>query len=103
MSGLNRIGAAAFQVAKLPSSLITKDNYAYITDDASWSRVNSEITYTIWTGSENVTVREDHTKLNDRVKGTVIGYSTLEDISIPTSRRSRTLRRWIWSLRRLKP
>ena len=81
MSGLNRIGAAAFQVAKLPSSLITKDNYAYITDDASWSRVNSEITYTIWTGSENVTVREDHTKLNDRVKGTVIGYSTLEDIS----------------------
>ncbi|WP_459690173.1 S-layer homology domain-containing protein, partial [Agathobaculum sp. TL06] len=81
MSGLNRIGAAAFKVAKLPSSLITKDNYAYITDDASWSRVNSEITYTIWTGSENVTVREDHTKLNDRVKGTVIGYSTLEDIS----------------------
>ena len=39
------------------------------------------MTYTIWTGSENETVREDHTKLNDRVKGTVIGYSTLEDIS----------------------
>ncbi len=80
MSGLNRVSAAAFQVDSIPSDLVTKDNYAYITSDASWVQTNSVITYTIWTGSENVTVREDHTRLSDRTKGTVIGYSTLSDI-----------------------
>ena len=80
MSGLNRVSAAAFQVDSIPSDLVTKDSYAYITSDASWVQTNSVITYTIWTGSENVTVREDHTRLSDRTKGTVIGYSTLSDI-----------------------
>ena len=80
MGGLNRVGAAAFSVTTLPTDLVTKDNYAYIVDDASWSRVNSEVTYTIWTGTEYITVKEDHTRLNDRVKGSVIGYSSLDEI-----------------------
>ena len=80
MGGLNRVGAAAFSVTTLPTDLVTKDNYAYIVDDASWSRVNSEVTYTIWTGTEYITVKEDHTRLSDRVKGSVIGYSSLDEI-----------------------
>ena len=80
MDGLNRVGAAAFSVAAIPDELVTKDNYAYIVGDASWSRVNSEVTYTIWTGTEYITVKEDHTRLNDRVKGSVIGYSSLDAI-----------------------
>ena len=80
MDGLNRVGAAAFSVAAIPDELVTKDHYAYIVGDASWSRVNSEVTYTIWTGTEYITVKEDHTRLNDRVKGSVIGYSSLDAI-----------------------
>lgn len=79
MDGLKQLGAISVVTGKpLPTNIQTKDNYAYLLSDAYHTQGTNRMTYTIWTGSEEVTVEEAGSKLNDRKKGTVIGYRELK-------------------------
>ena len=66
----------------LPNNFDTNDNYGYIIKDAY--KDGDYSVYQVWTGTENVEVREEvtHTSAenstNARLKGDVIGYSTIE-------------------------
>ena len=81
MNGLNRIGALALAVdAGTDLSGIksqTWNNYGFILTDAKWVVVNETMEYTIWTGTETLTVREDYNNLDDRQARTAIGYDKL--------------------------
>ena len=81
MNGLNRIGALALEVdpgTKLSEiSAQTWNNYGFILTDAKWVVVNETMEYTIWTGTETLTVREDYSNLDDRQARTAIGYDKL--------------------------
>ena len=81
MNGLNRIGALALEVdpgTKLSEiSAQTWNNYGFILTDAKWVVVNETMEYTIWTGTETLTVREDYNNLDDRQARTAIGYDKL--------------------------
>ena len=85
MNGLDRIGALAVQVnANLDKvSAKTWNHYGFITEDAWWITKNKTLAFKMWTGSEYITVQEDHSTLNDRQARTVIGYDTLTEISAP--------------------
>ena len=85
MNGLDRIGALAVQVnANLDKvSAKTWNHYGFITEDAWWITRNKTLAFKMWTGSEYITVQEDHSTLNDRQARTVIGYDTLTEISAP--------------------
>ena len=85
MNGLDRIGALAVQVnADLDKvSAKTWNHYGFITEDAWWITRNKTLAFKMWTGSEYITVREDHNTLNDRQARTVIGYDSLTEISAP--------------------
>ena len=78
-NGLDRVRVAAVQASDKLSDVNGKsnDNYAYITADAV-KKANGDISYTIWNGSENLTVLEENGTASDRAKGTVIGYSTVD-------------------------
>lgn len=79
MDGLKQLGAISVVTGKpLPTNIQTKDNYAYLLSDAYHTQSTNKMTYTIWTGSEEVTVEETGSKLSDRKKGTVIGYRELK-------------------------
>ena len=66
----------------LPNNFETNDNYGYIVKDAY--KDGDYSVYKVWTGTETVEVREDVTYKSDvsdkdaRLKGDVIGYSTIE-------------------------
>lgn len=81
VDGLNKVAAITATVGKLPTTTTSNDYYAYIVDDAYKSGSN-EITYTIWNGSENVTVTEEKSSAANRAKNTLIGYSSLSDAKV---------------------
>ena len=68
----------------LPNNFDTNDNYGYIVKDAY--KDGDYSVYKVWTGTETVEVREEvtyptpfvETSTNARLKGDVIGYSTIE-------------------------
>ena len=66
----------------LPNNFDTNDNYGYIVKDAY--KDGDYSVYQVWTGTETVEVREEvtynstETHKNARLKGDVIGYSTIE-------------------------
>ena len=74
--------AVSMNAADLPNNFDTNDNYGYIVKDAY--KDGDYSVYKVWTGTETVEVREDVTYESDvsdkdaRLKGDVIGYSTIE-------------------------
>ena len=66
----------------LPNNFDTNDNYGYIVKDAY--KDGDYSVYQVWTGTETVEVREEvtynstETHKDARLKGDVIGYSTIE-------------------------
>ena len=83
LNGLNRIGALALQVTNNANlDALTYDswnNYGYILTDAKFvGNSNKTMTYTIWTGTEAIEVQEDYNDLDQRLKGTLIGFNDLE-------------------------
>lgn len=81
VDGLNKVAAITATVGKLPTTTASNDYYAYIVDGAYVSGSN-EITYTIWNGSENVTVTEKKSSAANRAKNTLIGYGSLSDAKV---------------------
>ena len=81
LNGLDRVRLASAEVAagKTINDVTgsSNDNYAYITSDAV-KRANGDVTYTLWNGSENLSVTEENGNATSRAKGTVIGYSTID-------------------------
>ena len=89
LGGLDRIGALAIQVSNDADlddlSYDSWNNYGYILTDAKFvANSNKTMTYTIWTGTEAIEVQEDYNTLNNRLKGTLIGFNKLErgDINV---------------------
>lgn len=84
MNGLDRIGALALQVDDNTDlsaiSSQTWGHYGFILTDAKWVVRNKTMEYTIWDGSQTLTVQEDYNNLNDRQARTAIGYDTLTPI-----------------------
>ena len=80
-NGLDRVRLASVAVANGHTigeiSGTSNDNYGYITADAV-ERSNGDVTYTLWNGSENLTVKEENGTASDRAKGTVIGYGSID-------------------------
>ena len=78
MNGLDRIGALAVEVSDFTGLVKTWSNYGYIVTKPT--RIDSKtITYTVWTTNGNVEVQEEKSNINDRAKGTVIGFDTLNE------------------------
>ena len=76
--GLTRVKMAAVKVQSTDLVGESSDNYAYIVTGGSQA-AGGDVKYTIWTGSENVTVTEDTSySKNARAKGTLIGYSEID-------------------------
>ena len=53
-------------------------NYAFITKDAV-KLANGNIKFTVWTGNANVEVIAEKSRENDFTKGTIVGYTAIED------------------------
>ena len=76
--------AVSMNSANLPGNFDTNDNYGYIVKDAY--KDGDYSVYQVWTGTETVEVREEvtypvpfvETSTNARLKGDVIGYSTIK-------------------------
>ena len=76
--GLTRVKLAAVKVQSTDLVGESSDNYAYIVTGGSQAS-GGDVKYTIWTGTENVTVTEDTSySRNTRAKGTLIGYSEID-------------------------
>ncbi|WP_122790798.1 S-layer homology domain-containing protein [Intestinibacillus sp. Marseille-P6563] len=76
-NGLTRVMMASVLVNSTSITGKSSDNYGYIVTDGSRTS-SGDTQYTIWTGSENVTVTENTSySKGDRAKGTLIGYSTI--------------------------
>ena len=56
----------------------TQNNYGYITSDA-YTSASGYITFGLWTGAEQKTVTFKSSSAGTYTKGTVIGYSTIEE------------------------
>ena len=56
----------------------TQDNYGYVTSDAYIS-ASGYMTFGLWTGAEQKTVTFKGTNTGDFTKGTVIGYSSIDE------------------------
>ena len=77
-NGLTRVRMAAVKVESTDLVGESSDNYAYIVTGGSQAS-GGDVKYTIWTGTENVTVTEDTSySRNTRAKGTLIGYSEID-------------------------
>ncbi len=78
MGGLTRIGAMTVEVSALPDTLTTKDNYAYILDDAVKTGSDT-VSYPIWNGTQKIDATEKFSgNLSERAAGTVIGYKSID-------------------------
>ena len=53
-------------------------NYGFITKDAV-KLSNGNIKFTVWTGAENVEVVAEKSRENDFTKGTIVGYTAIND------------------------
>ena len=78
-NGLTRVMMASVLVNSTSITGQSSDNYGYIVTEGARTP-SGDTKYTIWTGSENVTVTEDTSYAKgDRAKGTLIGYSSITD------------------------
>ena len=82
VSGLSRVSYAGVEFkGKLENLGVTNGNtnYAYVTADSYEVKLDNDtyVTYSIWNGSENVTVFEKGTTA--RAKGTVLKYDTIDN------------------------
>ena len=83
-NGLKRVRLASVKVADTSVSGESSDNYAYIVSDAVENE-NGKTAITIWTGTENKDVVVDtsyDSEDNEYTKGTLIGYSTIDEQNI---------------------
>ena len=83
-NGLKRVRLASVKVDDTSVSGESSDNYAYIISDPIENE-NGKTAITIWTGTENKDVVVDtsyDSEDNDYTKGTLIGYSTIDDQNI---------------------
>ena len=83
-NGLKRVRLASVKVDNTGVSGKSSDNYAYIISDPIENE-NGKTAITIWTGTENKDVVVDtsyDSEDNDYTKGTLIGYSTIDDQNI---------------------
>ena len=80
MNGLDRIGALAVTVTDFNDLVKTWTNYGYIVTKPVKTGSNT-IVYTIWTGKENIVVQEEKTNINERDKGTVLGFDSLTELT----------------------
>ena len=81
-NGLTRVMMASVLVNSTSITGQSSDNYGYIVTEGARTP-SGDTKYTIWTGSENVTVTEDTSYARgDRAKGTLIGYSSITDGTI---------------------
>ena len=85
VNGMTKATYVAVKMAtgtNLPNNFDTNDNYGYIVKDAY--KDGDYSVYKVWTGTETVEVREEvtynstETHKDARLKGDVIGYSTIE-------------------------
>ena len=92
MNGLDRIGALAVQVTNDidlgDMGNRTWSNYAMIVSDAKFVVQLKTVEYDIWTGTELITVQEDHNRLADRTANTAIGYDELDELASVSARAS---------------
>ena len=80
VNGIAKISYGVFEVNGISSSFTTNDNYGYITDTGYYAPAGY-VSYKVWTGNEDVTVIEKKNNTSGREKGTVIGYSTIEEVN----------------------
>ena len=79
VNGIAKVSYGVFEVNGISSSFSTNDNYGYITDTGYYAP-SGYISYKLWTGTEEVTVVEKKNNTTGRTKGTVIGYSSIEEV-----------------------
>ena len=75
VDGVTRVTYAVVAVNNIASSFQVNDNYGYVTA-TSYKAADGYIVYTIWNGTESVTVQEKSS--GTRTKGDVIGYSSID-------------------------
>ena len=78
VNGLDRVMLASVKVKDINVSGVSYDNYGYVVT-AGAKKANGDIEFTMWNGSENLTVlweNGDETKL---VKGTLVAYASIND------------------------
>ncbi len=82
VDGLERATVAGVQIAagrwNVTDNFDTQANYGYITSDA-YTSASGYITFGLWTGAEQKTVTFKSSSASSYTKGTVIGYSTIEE------------------------
>ena len=84
VDGLNRASVIAVEFNGNGSLGTTFDNissnanYGFITKDAV-KLSNGNIKFTVWTGAENVEVVAEKSRENDFTKGTIVGYTAIND------------------------
>ena len=75
VDGVTRVTYAVVAVNGIASNFEVNDNYGYVTA-TSYKAADGYIVYTIWNGTESVTVQEKSS--GARTKGDVIGYSSID-------------------------
>lgn len=75
VDGVTRVTYAVVAVEGLKPAFELADNYGYITA-TDYTAPDGYIVYTVWTGSESVTVQEKNSV--PRAKGEIIGYSSIQ-------------------------
>ena len=75
VDGVTRVTYAVVAVKAIADNFQVNDNYGYVTA-TSYKAADGYIVYTIWNGTESVTVQEKSS--GTRTKGDVIGYSSID-------------------------
>ena len=85
VDGLNRASVLAVkyhsnngELGTAFDNISSNANYGFITKDAI-KLSNGMIKFTVWTGSENVEVEAEKSRENDFTKGTIVGYTAIND------------------------
>ena len=84
VDGLNRASVLGVKVnnngvlGTAFENISSNANYGFITKDAV-KLSNGMIKFTVWTGSENVEVEAEKSRENDFTKGTIVGYTAIND------------------------
>ena len=85
VDGLNRASVLAIEYKSADGkldpafdSISSNANYGFITKDAV-KLSNGNIKFTVWTGAENLEVVAEKSRENDFTKGTIVGYTAIND------------------------
>ena len=91
VDGLNRASVLAVEyngdgsLGTAFDNISSNANYGFITKDAV-KLANGNIKFTVWTGSENIEVVAEKSRETDFTKGTIVGYTDIEDSNAVTAR-----------------